>query len=112
MPNARAGLVYGWHAAASVLGAGGGGTYDRQRGFTGNAGITRNGAGDYTLTLSDAIDTTPAQHMLIGSTADGAAAAIDAVIATATTIRCRTSAGAQVATDMRFAVLVWDFGPN
>lgn len=111
MGNSRAGLIYGLHAAASILGAAGGATYDRQRGFVA-AVPTRNGAGDYTATLSDAIDATPAQHLPICQPCSGASAMLDAVIVTATTVRVRTFTGANAAADMRFTIAIIDLGVN
>lgn len=109
MSNSRAGLVYGLHAIASILGAAGGATYDRQRGFAATVPV-RNGAGDYTATVSDAIDATPAQHVCIVSTANGASAMIDAVIASANTVEIRTFTGANAAADMRFTIAIMDMG--
>lgn len=108
--GSRSQLVYGIHAACMFLGAGGGGSFDRQRGFL--AAFVRNGAGDYSLALQDAIDNTPAQNYLMCSGMAGAVSQTDAAIVDATHVRVRTAQGAQVATDGRFALEVRDFGPN
>lgn len=108
--STRSGLVYGLHASCSFAGGAGGGAFLRQRGFA--AGFVRNGAGDYTLQLTDAIDATGAQHVPIATTQAGAAAAIDVQIVDATHIRVRTSTGAQVAADIQFGLMIIDQGVN
>lgn len=102
---------YTTHAVGSFLGAGGGGTWDRQRGYS-NTAPTRNGAGDYSIVLDPArsIDPTPAQHILLGTPASGASAMLDAVIVDATHIRCRSFSGANAAADMRFSIIILDLG--
>jgi hypothetical protein len=109
MAGARQGLVYGLHAICTFAGGAGGGAFLRGRGFN-VAVFVRNGAGDYTLTLTDAIDTTGAQHGFSATGSDGAVSQIDVAILTATTIRVKTGAGAQVLTDMTFTLLVHDLG--
>lgn len=105
---ARQGLVYGLHAVMNFLGASGGGSILRARGFA--DAFTRNGAGDYTFTCDSAIDTTGAQHGLIGQAQQGAmGSTIDAAIVTATTVRVRTGATA-TGTDMQFTISIIDLG--
>lgn len=106
--GSRASLVYGLHASASFAGGAGGGAFLQQRGFA--AAFVRNGAGDYSLQTTDAIDATGKQHICFATTADGAVNAnIDVVIVDATHIRVRTGV-AGVLTDMTFNVMIVDQG--
>lgn len=106
--GSRSGLVYGLHASASFAGGAGGGAFLQQRGFA--AAFVRNGAGDYSLALTDAIDATGKQHVPFGTTQDGAVNTnIDIVIVDATHIRVKTGV-AGVLTDMQFGVMIIDQG--
>lgn len=108
--GSRAGLTYGLHAICTFTGVGGVGAFLRNRGFV---SFVRNGAGDYSFLLSDAVDTTNTQYAYFGTTGGGVAGnSIDVAVVDATHIRCRTAvAGAPpVLTDMIFQVMVHDLG--
>lgn len=107
-------LVLGWQALAFVDSDAVTPVYRRQRGFASTA-ITRNGAGDYTLTLSDAVDA--AADLLLQLTVQNNALAFGAIdVPTATTLRTRTASATAVpaitAADLDYFVFVGNFGPN
>lgn len=87
--------------------------YFRQRGFAG--AITRTGAGDYTLTLGDAVDT--ASNLIITTgirNTAGAFLAVELLSSTALRVRAfaTTTVPAITATDLDFWIKVEEFGPN
>jgi hypothetical protein len=110
MSNYAGQASYGLHAVCNFDADAAAPVFRNQRGFTGAAGVTRNGAGDYTLTLSDGI--AQAQSCIVANTNAGAASIIDAQWVTATTIRIRTTTSGAVATDLDFSVVIHDMGPN
>jgi hypothetical protein len=93
----------------TFTGVGGVGAFLRNRGFV---SFVRNGAGDYSFLLSDAIDITNTQYPIFGSCGSGLATGsnIDCAIVDATHIRVRTQILA-VPTDMVFQVMIHDLGP-
>lgn len=98
---------YGVHAMCSFDADAAAAAFRNQRGF---ASFVRNGAGDYTLTLSDGIIQN--QACIQCTTNSGTVAASDAQWVTATTIRVKTATDAGAATDMDFSIQVFDLGPN
>ncbi len=98
---------YGLHAACSFDADAAAAAFRNQRGFT---SFVRNGAGDYTLTMTDGIG--QAQAAIQATTNAGAASIIDAQWVTATTLRIRTTTSGAVATDLDFSIAVFDLGPN
>lgn len=97
----------GLHAACSFDADAAAAAFRNQRGFS---SLLRNGAGDYTLTMTDGI--AQAQAVIQATTNGGAAAMIDAQWATATTIRVRTMSNAAMAADIDFSIAVFDTGAN
>lgn len=81
----------------------------RARGLT---GVVRNGAGDSTFTMQEALDFAGGDGCIVGCTNGGVAAQLDIVAASATTLRARCFQGAQVATDTSFTFAVIGIGPN
>ena len=110
MPS-RVGLVFGYRAVCTFQGTAGGGAYLKARGFT-VATFTRNAAGDYSLTVDEALDTTGAEHGFLGLGSNGAVGTtMDVAIVSATVIRVRTGV-ASTLTDMIFTLAIVDIGPN
>lgn len=109
MANDRSLLTQGARAVCNFDADAAAPAFRQQRGFTGAAGITRNGAGDYTLTLTEEIG---ANAMLFATTNAGAGAMIDAVRASATTVRVRSLSSAAMAADNDFCLMILELGPN
>jgi hypothetical protein len=91
--------------------------YFRQRGFAGGTAIVRNGAGDYTLTLSEPLDVGANPDRMIQLTVAGGALHGGSVeVASATTLRIRTytvtAAPTVAAADLDFYITVGEIGPN
>ena len=104
MPN-RLSLVAGYRAVCTFQGTSGGGQYLKARGFTVST-FTRNGAGDYSLTVDEALDTTDASEGFIGIPSNGAVGStMDVAIVSATVIRVRTGV-ASTLTDMTFTLAI------
>lgn len=76
-------------------------TYDVNQGFS--ASITRNGAGDYTLTLSQSY--TLASVIPVACLATTAAGSISVSIASSSTFRVRTWDDSNVAADLDFHLI-------
>lgn len=105
-----------FHAACGVTGDAVAPVYNRQRGFTG--AIVRNGAGDYTLTLSEAVDALESE-VFVTQEANLAASQLNGfgIVRTDTTIRItmlREGGGGAVSalTDMDIQVLVMRLPTN
>lgn len=79
-----------------------------QRGFT---SFVRNGVGDYTLTLTDGVNS-QTQGMVHGTVQNNAAAMIGVEFLTTTTLRVRTLTSAAAAADIDFWLFVMESGPN
>lgn len=97
----------GLHAACSFDADAAAAAFRNQRGFS---SLLRNGAGDYTLTMTEGI--AQAQAVIQATTNGGAAAMIDAQWVTATTVRIRTMDNAAMAADVDFCLSIWDTGAN
>lgn len=96
---------YGLHGIVNFDADAAAAAFRTQRGFS---SFVRNGAGDYTLTLTDGIG--QSQAVITASTNGGAGAMIDAQWVTATTIRVRTLSSAAMAADIDFSMVVHDAG--
>lgn len=83
-------------------------TYIRQRGFTG--AITRNGAGDYTLTLNEAWDFAGGAAVPIVTVLNNALAFASVEVVSATQLRVRMASATVVpaitAADLNFTILI------
>lgn len=86
--------------------------YRMSRGFT--SAITRTGAGDYTLTLTDGVNA-QTQALVQATSAHNAFACISVEFLTTTTLRIRTAVLAATpsvtATDIDFWIQVQEIGP-
>ncbi len=117
MSSSLAQTILGTKACAWVDSDAAAPTYRRSRGFAVGTAIVRNGAGDYTLTLSDALDTAATGDVLLsGGCNHNAFAALAIELASATTLRTRTAVltavPAVTATDLDFWIKIEEMGPN
>jgi hypothetical protein len=84
--------------------------YNVQRGFA-NPGFVRNGAGDYTLTLQDGVNT-QTQGVVTGALQGNAPGMLAVEFLSTTTVRVRTLNSAGAAADLDFWLSVQEIGPN
>ena len=101
--------VQGFHALANVTG-GNPATYNRQRGFA--AGITRNGVGDHTLELSEALDLAGGNGLCLSGLNANQAGQLGVQVVDGTHLRVRTMDAAGVAADLSFWLALMPIGPN
>jgi hypothetical protein len=108
--------VLGFNAFCSFNADAGAPAFFTQRGFA-NPGFTRNGAGDYTLTLQDGVNTQTQGVVLMG-VQNNAPALISVEFLTTTTLRVRTLSATTAtppvlaAADVDFWLMVMEAGPN
>ena len=103
------GTVQGYHAICNFDADAAAAAFRRQRGFT---ALLRNGAGDYTLTLQDAIDLANGDGVVMASLNAAAAGMVAVSVVSATQIRVKTLDSAAMAADSDFNLLIARIGPN
>lgn len=109
------GNVMGYHAACSFNADAAAAAFFRQRGFS---SFVRNGAGDYSLTMTSALDLAGGDGVVSAGVNSNAAAAIGVEVVSATVLRVRTisiTVGADAdtaAADIDFWLMVTPLGPN